>query len=93
MYIISQLIGSYLGYALVRLITPLEVLGSNPELFCVVLPSVENFKAFWMEFFLTMALVLLCCAMWDPKNKISVESVPIKLGLAVAVLVFVGVRY
>jgi glycerol uptake facilitator-like aquaporin len=86
------LIGSLLGYSLVRLITPLELLGNDPNQFCILTPSVENFKAFWMEFFLTMALVLLCCVMWDPKNEISIESVPIKLGMAVAVLVFVGVR-
>lgn len=91
-YIACQLIGSYLGYALVRFLAPLEILGSTSEQFCVLMPSVDNFKAFWVEFFLTMALVLLCCVMWDPKNEISIESVPIKLGMAVAVLVFIGVR-
>lgn len=83
--------GGYLGYGLLRLLTPTDALGNNPDDFCVSLPSVDIKIAFWVEFFMTMALILLCCGVWDPRNKNHHDSVPLRFGLAISALALVGV--
>jgi aquaporin related protein len=69
------------------------MLGSDPTGFCVSLPNkdVGDMKAFWVEFFITMALIMLCGGVWDPRNKNHHDSVPLRFGLAVAGLALVGV--
>lgn len=88
---IGQLIGGFFGYGLLRLITPITALGENADSFCVSLPNVDDFKAFWIEFFITMALILLCLGVWDPRNKNHHDSVPLRFGLAISALALVGV--
>lgn len=85
------MIGGFLGYGLLRALTPTEALGANADSFCVSLPGVDDFKAFWVEFFITMALILLCCGVWDPRNKNNHDSVPLRFGLAISALALVGV--
>lgn len=91
MYVIGQLIGGFLGYGLLRLITPSDALGDDANSFCVSLPAVDDFKAFWVEFFITMGLILICCGVWDPRNKNHHDSVPLRFGLAISALALVGV--
>lgn len=40
------------------------------------------------EFMATSLLIFAVCSIWDPRNAIWSDSVPIKLGLIVALLVF-----
>lgn len=95
MYIIGQFAGGYLGYGLLRYVTPIHALGEDPTSFCVSLPSkdVSIMQAFWVEFFITMALIMLCGGVWDPRNKNHHDSVPLRFGLAVSALALVGVIF
>jgi aquaporin rerated protein, invertebrate len=86
------MIGGYFGYALLRAVTPIEALESSGDAFCVTLPSVDNFKAFWIEFFMTMALIMICYGVWDPRNANHHDSVPLRFGLAISGLALVGVK-
>ena len=90
-YVIGQLAGGFLGYGLLRLVTPHEQLGDDPSTFCVSIPFVDDIRAFWVEFFITMALIMICCGVWDPRNANHHDSVPIRFGLAVTCLALVGV--
>jgi len=30
--------------------------------------GIDIWKAFGVEFFITMGLILICCGVWDPRN-------------------------
>lgn len=65
-YFVAQLLGGYLGYALLIAVTPSEFL--NGEKFCLSLPTVEPAQAFVIEFIITMILCLVFCGVIDPRN-------------------------
>lgn len=105
MYVAGQLLGSYLGYGLLRLLLPQE-----GTVFCVSLPTVDNLEAFGIEFMITSVLIMLCCGVWDPRNakfhgkssslssypkflsKLALwtDSVALRFGLTVTCLALVG---
>lgn len=105
---IGQFTGALLGYSLLRLLTPPDIVGEN---FCVNIPNVDPLRAFGVEFVITMCLIALCCGVWDPRNakhhgkvKFSnfnkclqnfffADSVPLRFGLAISMLALVGVRH
>lgn len=86
------MIGGFFGYALLRAVTPAEALENFADSFCVTLPTVDNYKAFWIEFFMTMALIMICYGVWDQRNAAHHDSVPLRFGLAISGLALVGVR-
>nr|BAF62091.1 aquaporin [Polypedilum vanderplanki] len=92
-YVIGQFIGAFLGYALLRLLTPITSPNAHTNKFCVTLPEVDIWRAFGIEFFITMGLILICCGVWDPRNAKHHDSVPLRFGLAVAMLALVGGPY
>lgn len=69
MYAVGQLLGAYLGYGLLRVVTPDQFFSGDS--FCVSLPSsdISTFQAFSVEFLITMVLILVCCGVWDPRNQ------------------------
>ncbi|XP_070497260.1 aquaporin AQPAe.a-like isoform X1 [Chironomus tepperi] len=91
-YVIGQFTGAFLGYGLLRALTPDSALG---ESFCVTLPGekIDIWKAFGVEFFITMGLILVCCGVWDPRNAKHHDSVPLRFGLAITMLALVGGPY
>lgn len=66
-YVVAQLLGAFLGYGLLRFITPLSA-GLKTNSFCVSAPVVPTFNAFCVEFIITAVLILVCCGVWDPRN-------------------------
>uniref|UniRef100_A0ABD2WBY8 Aquaporin n=1 Tax=Trichogramma kaykai TaxID=54128 RepID=A0ABD2WBY8_9HYME len=98
-YIISQMAGGVLGYALLKIITPQNHLhGGDPNTaagFCATLlhPRVSILQGFFSEVIATGILVFMVCSISDSRNSRNTDSVAIKVGLAVAVLCFGFVPY
>lgn len=91
-YFLAQIIGALLGYWLIRVLTPFNILelgvNKGDYGFCATGPGpdVNIFQAFCIEYFATTILISLCCAVWDPKNAKYQDSTPLKFGLAIIVL-------
>ncbi|XP_065354605.1 aquaporin AQPcic-like [Calliphora vicina] len=86
-YLFAQLLGSYVGYALLMSLIPksfLPVDGDNIG-FCVTMPHSDfNFvRACTIEFIITSTLILFACSIWDPRNEKFCETVSLRFCLAV----------
>lgn len=84
-YILAQLTGAFMGYGLLMILTPANILAKSGGSLCVTKPheSLETYQAFGIEFVATAALVWFCCGIWDPRNAKTQDSTPIRFGLAV----------
>jgi aquaporin related protein len=67
-YVIGQIVGSLLGYWLVRLLA-VDAMLSNPDSFCLAQPGLDNARSFVAEFLITFILVIVFCGVIDPRNK------------------------
>lgn len=67
-YGVSQCVGAFIGYGLLRILTPTSSLNVDRN-FCLSLPTVDPVPAFIIEFVITMVLILICCAIWDSRNE------------------------
>lgn len=67
-YFVAQLLGSFLGYGLLRAVTPVSIGLNLDDNFCVSAPAVPTFEALCVEFIITSILILVCCGVWDPRN-------------------------
>ncbi|XP_063359177.1 lens fiber major intrinsic protein-like [Cydia amplana] len=87
-YAVAQMIGATLGYAALYSITPQRILNEIPAL-GVTLPAhgFSPLAATVVEALITGLLTLLACALWTGKHD---STGPIKFGLVVAGLVYVG---
>lgn len=67
-YAVGQLLGGFLGYGLLRVLTPDHFF--EDDSFCVSSPSpaLSTLQAFFAEFIVTVILVLMCCGLWDPRH-------------------------
>uniref|UniRef100_A0A336K939 CSON015249 protein n=2 Tax=Culicoides sonorensis TaxID=179676 RepID=A0A336K939_CULSO len=97
-YIAAQLVGSVLGYGLLKAISTNEAMFPNGEEnvgLCVTMPAtgLGIIQAFFVEFTCTGILVLAICGIWDPRNKKHTDSTPLRAGLTVAVLVLIAGPY
>lgn len=98
LYIISEIVGAILGFGLLKMLTPNKFLTPNepsdPGL-CMTLPhsDLSVGQAFFIEFFLTCALISVICGAWDPRNQKNSDSTPIRIGLTVAALSIAGGPY
>lgn len=54
-------------------------------------PAISPFQGLFVEFLISLMLVLICCGVWDYRNANKHDSVPIKFGLTIAVLALAGV--
>lgn len=54
-------------------------------------PEITPFQGFMVEFLITLILALVCCGVWDFRNENKHDSVPIRFGLAIAVLAMAAV--
>lgn len=90
-YFLAQVIGATLGFGLLTLLTPSELLKSDSATgagFCSTAPRPEltASQVFFLEYFATTVLITLCCASWDPRNAKCQDSIALKFGFAVSVL-------
>lgn len=79
LFLIAQIMGASLGFSLLYALTPEEYFVSG---LCVTQPH-ESFsvvRLFFVEFFLTSALVMIVCGVWDPRNSDKGDSAPLKIG-------------
>lgn len=79
LYFISQLIGVFLGYGLIMLVTPPEF--NNNLCLTLVHPLLEDYQGLIIEIIITAMLIIMCCATWDGRLSAQTDSVSIRLGL------------
>lgn len=87
-YFVGQLLGAFMGYGLLVVMTPLDILRpfglSGPGL-CVTAPhpDLTPVQALAMEYLSTTILILICGGVWDPRNSQHQDSIPLKFGFAI----------
>lgn len=81
LFMIVEVIGAILGYGLLLALTPEQYLTTNPGV-CMTIPhpTITVTQAFFIEFFLTFTLVLVISGVWDPRNRDSCDSIPLRVG-------------
>lgn len=71
-YFVAQLMGAFMGYGLLILVTPADIFRpfgiDVPEL-CMTLPfkDLTPVQAVAMEYISTSVLILICGGVWDPR--------------------------
>ncbi|XP_050097503.1 aquaporin-like [Anopheles aquasalis] len=90
-YVAAQCIGSFMGYGILKMLTPAAVFDTAKEQgagFCVTQPNslITTTQAVGIEFVATMVLILVCCGVWDPRNAKHHDSVALKFGFTVGAL-------
>jgi len=92
-YAIGQLLGGFLGYGLLRIITPDHLFETDS--FCVSLPSpaLSTVQAVFAEFIISSILILMCCGVWDQRQSKFHDSVALRFGMVITVLALVGGPY
>lgn len=90
-YIIAQMIGSFIGVGLLKVVVPANLFISNTTSdagFCMTVPHADlsNMQALVIEFIATTVLVCVNLAVWDHRNEKYQDSAPIKFGFVVFVL-------
>lgn len=90
-YFVAQCIGGFMGFGMLKILTPTDVFSEALEKgagFCVTFPNsrITTVQALGIEFLATAVLTLVCCGVWDPRNKKFHDSVPIRFGLTIGCL-------
>jgi len=98
-YIVPQFAGAFLGFAALKALVPAEY--TAQEVFdevtnttttrlglCTTVPDplLHSGQAFCMEMLATAVLILVCCSIWDKRNSMHHESLPLRFGFVVATL-------
>ncbi|CAG4992816.1 unnamed protein product [Parnassius apollo] len=88
-YILAQFAGSIAGYGILVAVSPVDL---TTDGICTTQPHVQLTvpQALGIEVILTAALNFINCAVWDPVNKDSLESVSLKIGFTIAGLSIAG---
>ncbi|XP_072761448.1 aquaporin AQPcic-like isoform X2 [Anoplolepis gracilipes] len=91
-YFVSQLIGAILGYGMLKVVTPKDRLTAGAieqsDMFCVtdLHADLSAIQGLILEGIATAILMLVFCSVMDSRNEKNTDSVPVRFGLAVAVL-------
>lgn len=90
-YCVAQLLGAYLGYGLLMVVTPEEIfrpLGYDGPALCVTVPykTLGPWQALAMEYLSTSVLIFICGGVWDPRNSKYQDSIPLKFGFAITAI-------
>ncbi|XP_017881501.1 aquaporin-like [Ceratina calcarata] len=98
LYIGSQCVGSMLGFAIIKMMTPSELMWSKAgqtESFCVTVVSdkVALLNGVLAEIVATGILVFFACGLWDCRNAKNTDSVPIRFGFCIVALCLVFIPY
>lgn len=93
-YVPAQILGSLIGFGMLISSMPAQLYSDKMnEGFCLTLPSAEMsiFNVICCEVLLTMVMILVCCAQWDPRNaKYQDSAGPLVMGITVAFLIIAG---
>lgn len=89
---VAQVVGAILGFGLLKYITPEDIFDMDPRGVCMTLPHPKMgvVGSFFIEFFLTSALISMICGVWDPRNRKNGDSAPLRIGLAIVALSLAG---
>ncbi|XP_021917970.1 aquaporin AQPAe.a-like isoform X3 [Zootermopsis nevadensis] len=93
LYIISQCIGSVLGYGVLYGLTPMFHNKNPPVCVTVLHKELNVFAGMAMEAFCTGLLCLVVCGVLDKRNAHNTDSTAIKIGLTVSSLALVEAPY
>ncbi|KAG7212268.1 hypothetical protein KM043_012597 [Ampulex compressa] len=91
-YFLSQTIGAILGYGMLKVVTPSDLLTAgakdDADKFCVtnLHKDLSAIQGLILEGLSTGILMMVACAVWDRRNEKNSDSVPLKFGFAVAVM-------
>lgn len=92
LYFIAQMIGSFMGLGLLKVVIPSSFFNQNATTddvgFCMTMPhsDLSDVQAFTIEFIATTVLVFVNLAVWDHRNEKYQDSTPLKFGFVVFVL-------
>lgn len=97
LYVLAQCIGGFMGFGLLKLVTPVSVFIREEGVagVCTTVPSsqINDFQALIVEFMATAVLVLVCCGVWDPRNGKNTDSIPLRFGFTITALALVAGPY
>ncbi|CAK9827018.1 unnamed protein product [Anthophora retusa] len=99
LYIGAQCLGGLIGFGLLKVITPLELMYTNAEIgtdsFCMtdIHVSLTTFQGVMSEFIATGILIFFTCGLWDCRNSKNTDSAPIRFGLCITVLCLVFIPF
>ncbi|KAH8300327.1 hypothetical protein KR044_012948 [Drosophila immigrans] len=86
-YFVAQMLGAFIGYGLVKASLPDNVVCSSetPEGVCItaLADGISVGQGVLIEFLITSVLIMICCAVWDPRNAKFGDSTGIRFGLAI----------
>ncbi|XP_018058448.1 PREDICTED: aquaporin AQPAe.a-like [Atta colombica] len=91
-YIIAQCLGALLGFGLLKMITPSDLVHSGDSTTVVKFCTTDVNEAIGIghgigaEAFATGVLVFFACSSWDSRNAKKTDSLALKFGLCVAML-------
>lgn len=90
-YVVAQIIGGFMGFGALKMLTPSEVFTAALEKgagVCVTTPNphINLAQAVGIEFAATGILILVVCGVWDPRNAKHHDSVALKFGFTIASL-------
>ncbi|XP_061393626.1 aquaporin-like [Musca vetustissima] len=87
-YFCGQMLGSFMGYGLLKLVLPECTINTPSTGLCVTIPhpDLTAGQACLIEFIISAVLIFICCGVWDPRNAKFHDSVAIRFGLAIACL-------
>uniref|UniRef100_A0A1B0D8I2 Uncharacterized protein n=1 Tax=Phlebotomus papatasi TaxID=29031 RepID=A0A1B0D8I2_PHLPP len=97
-YVAGQLLGGFIGFGVLKLITPKHIWrpedATGPGV-CTTVPhpDLSPFTAVTVEFIITSVLIFLCCGVWDSRNAKHHDSVPLRFGLTITGLALAGARF
>ncbi|XP_014474304.1 PREDICTED: aquaporin AQPAe.a-like [Dinoponera quadriceps] len=98
-YMVAQCLGGLIGYGLLKMITPYELLRASnlteSASFCTndVYGKLSPGAGVAAELLATAILVFFAAATWDPRNARTIDSLSLRFGLCVTVLCFAFVPY
>jgi len=84
-YIVAQCLGGFMGFGLLKLVTPSEIF-SDRQCSTLVNPAVSPIQGLMVEFFATSILILVFCAIIDPRNATNTDTIPLRFGFVVFAL-------
>ncbi|KAM7358356.1 aquaporin AQPcic-like [Cochliomyia hominivorax] len=93
-YALAQILGAICGYGLLKIFLPMDLIQmpgkENGLCLSAIHSGIATWQAVGIEMCITGALIWVCCGIWDPRNKMLQDSVPIRVGLTVASLSITG---
>lgn len=92
-YAVAQIIGAFIGFGLLKFITPVTVFNRNQDLYdspgvcsTVLHTDLSPLQGVFIETVATGLLILAFCAVSDPRTKKNSDSTPLRFGFLIFAL-------